>query len=277
GIEALAKVAVKYPQTAYAGFTQSLHAEWQYLCRCVPGVEVHLEPVEVAIREVLIPALLAVKPDEVKDDFRQLLSHGVKQGGINIRNPTAGAERLHQSSLEACESLVASLMANTPLGSEEHKQCVRKAGTKTLKERVDSEKAFVKEMMEGASKKVKKWLERIGETGAWLSASPNQLDGNLLSAEEWRDNARLRFGMRPIGLCDQCDGCGASFTIEHGLNCKKGGLVVQRHEDARDEAGELVMMALNSRSCVSYEPLIFYGRGVTATQQSEAEAEAVER
>ncbi|KAL7532612.1 hypothetical protein ACHAXR_004742, partial [Thalassiosira sp. AJA248-18] len=94
-VEALAKVAAKYPQTAYAGFTQSLQAEWQYLCRCVPGVEVHLEQVEVAIRKVLIPALLDVKPEEVKEDFRQLLSHGVKQGGINIRNPTAGAERLH--------------------------------------------------------------------------------------------------------------------------------------------------------------------------------------
>jgi len=160
--------------------------------------------------------LLAVTTEEVKEDFRQLLSHGVKQGGLNIRNPAAGAARLHQSSLEACESLVASLMANTPLGSEDHKQCVRKAGAKARKERVESEQAFVKELMVGASKKVKKRLERIGETGAWLSASPNQLDGNLLSAEEWRDSARLRFRIRPIGLCDRCDGCGAGYQIPMG-------------------------------------------------------------
>ncbi|KAL7527485.1 hypothetical protein ACHAXR_001977 [Thalassiosira sp. AJA248-18] len=140
-------------------------------------------------------------------------------------------------------------MANTPLGSEEHKQCVRKAGAKARNEGVDSEQAFVKDLMVGASKKR---LERIGETGAWLSAFPNQLDGNLLSAEEWRDSARLRFGMRPIGLCDRCDGCGVGFTIEHGgLSCKKGGLVVQRHNDARDESGELAAMAL-TRSRVSY-------------------------
>ncbi|KAL7528269.1 hypothetical protein ACHAXR_002355, partial [Thalassiosira sp. AJA248-18] len=37
----------------YAGFTQSLQAEWQYLCRCVLGVEVHLKPAEAAIDEVL--------------------------------------------------------------------------------------------------------------------------------------------------------------------------------------------------------------------------------
>ncbi|KAL7549341.1 hypothetical protein ACHAWF_012611, partial [Thalassiosira exigua] len=34
GIEALAKVAVRYPQSAYKGFTDSLQAEWQYLSRC---------------------------------------------------------------------------------------------------------------------------------------------------------------------------------------------------------------------------------------------------
>ncbi|KAL7528270.1 hypothetical protein ACHAXR_002356 [Thalassiosira sp. AJA248-18] len=66
------------------------------------------------------------------------------------------------------------------------------------------------------------------------------------------------------------------FTIEHGLSCKKGGLLVQMHGDARDEAGELAAMAL-TRSHVSYEPLIFYDRGVTATQQPEAEAVAIER
>ena len=32
GIKALAKVARKYPQSAYFGFSQSLQAEWQYLC-----------------------------------------------------------------------------------------------------------------------------------------------------------------------------------------------------------------------------------------------------
>ena len=43
----------------------------------------------------------------------------------------------------------------------------------------------------------------------------------------------------------------APFTINHTINCKKGGLVGQRHDDARDEAGELAAMAL-SKSRVSY-------------------------
>ena len=264
-IVALAKVAGKYPQTAFAGFSQSLQAEWQYICRCVPGVGEHLEPVEAAIREHMIPALFQMDPGEVRDDFRVLLEHGVKQGGMNIRNPVKGADRLHEASSEASAVLVASLMANDELDSVEHKACVRRTGATARKERVESEKGVLKEMMVDASKATIKRLERLPWTGAWVSLIPNRLNGTLLSAEEWRDNARLRCGMRPNDLCSHCDGCGAGFTVEHGLSCKKGGLVGIRHDDARDEAGALAAMALTKMK-VSYEPTIFYGRGLSASQ-----------
>ena len=62
--------------------------------------------------------------------------------------------------------------------------------------------------------------------------------------------------------------------MEHGLSCKKGGLVGQRHDDGRDKAANLCAMALtNSR--VSCEPLFFYGKDVNASQASGAEAGAV--
>jgi hypothetical protein len=270
GVKKLAMVAERYPQSAYAGFTQSLQAEWQYICRCVPGAGQHLEPVETAIRELFIPALLGVPGAEVKDGLRTLLGNGVKQGGLNIRNPVEGAARTHQASVEAGETLVASLMAGGELDLELHQQTVRKAGATARKERVEGEQAFLKGMMATSSRAVKKRLERIGECGAWLSTTPNKLNGNLLSMEEWRDNARLRYGWRPIGLCERCDGCGAGFSVEHALSCKKGGLVGQRHDDVADESGELSAMALTP-SRVSYEPEIFSGKDVVAGQRGEGE------
>ena len=126
---------------------------------------------------------------------------------------------------------------------EAHKECVRAAGAAYRKERVKGEQAFVAELKGKAKKDVRRRLERIGETGAWLTVAPNKLAGNLLSAEEWRDNTRLRYGMRPLGLCDRCDGCGARFTVEHALQCSKGGLVVLRHDNVRDEAGKLRALA----------------------------------
>ena len=44
-------------------------------------------------------------------------------------------------------------------------------------------------------------------------------------------------------------------------------------EISRDEAGNLAAMAL-TRSCVSYEPTIFYGRGVTASQPNTSQTTA---
>ena len=59
--------------------------------------------------------------------------------------------------------------------------------------------------------------------------------------EEWRDNARIRYGLRPAGLCEWCDGvcCNVGFSVEHVLSFKKGGVVGQRHVDVCNEAGEI--------------------------------------
>ena len=105
----IAKIAGKYPQSAYHGFATSLQAELQYLCRCTPGVGPHLAPLEDAIGMKLIPALLQQPPGWVSDDLRTLLSHGVKFGGMNIRNPVEGADCLFEASDAALGVLVASL------------------------------------------------------------------------------------------------------------------------------------------------------------------------
>ena len=36
-----------------------------------------------------------------------------------------------------------------------------------------------------------------------------------------------------------CDGCGATFTIDHALDCRFGGLVTCRHNEVCDTFGDL--------------------------------------
>jgi hypothetical protein len=52
-----------------------------------------------------------------------------------------------------------------------------------------------------------------------------------------------------------CDGCNKPFDIEHALTCKKGGLVILRHNELRDEIASIAATAFNP-SAVSLEPLI---------------------
>ena len=96
---------------------------------------------------------------------------------------------------------------------------------------------------------------RNEEAGAWLSIQPTFVNGMSLSKEEWRDGARMRFGLKLQDLQKKCDGCGCRFTVEHALQCKQGGLVVGRHNEIRDEAGAIAIQAL-SPNRVRDEPKI---------------------
>ncbi len=108
GVEIYARIASRFPRTAYAGLALSLQAKWQYICRVVPGAEHYLGPIETAICEKFIPALLQVS-NPVDDTFRQLLLQGVKFGGLALRNPMTSAPHLHRSSVDACDNLVKAL------------------------------------------------------------------------------------------------------------------------------------------------------------------------
>ena len=68
-----------------------------------------------------------------------------------------------------------------------------------------------------------------------------------------------------MGLCSHRDGCAPPFMVEHGLSCKKGGLVSIRHDGVRDKAGALAGQALITGT-ITYKPSISYGRNLTAGQ-----------
>ena len=85
---------------------------------------------------------------------------------------------------------------------------------------------------------------------------PVALAAVALSADEWRDNVRLRYNHSPLDMPAACDGCGAKMTVEHALSCKVGGLVHIRHDDVADEWRHLCGTAL-SPGRVEREPPIF--------------------
>jgi hypothetical protein len=119
------------------------------------------------------------------------------------------------------------------------------------------------------------WRARDRETGAWLTAMPDRLNGTDLSADEFRDSLRLRLGLIPTSLPARCDGCRQMFSVAHAMSCKKGGLVLLRHNDVKAEWLHLCATAL-SPSAVSDEPLIHSGRGrqtTTGAASTEIEPE----
>ena len=136
-----------------------------------------------------------------------------------------------------------------------------------------AEVSILENLFKGLPPLAKRRLLRFKETGAWITATPDWLNGTELLVEEFRDSLRLRFGLLPSFLPHRCDGCSERFTVEHAMSCKKGGLVVQRHNDVAAEWHHLCAQALQP-SAVSGEPLIHTGRGVQNAGVTGVEAAA---
>jgi hypothetical protein len=259
GVRTLAGIATRFPQTAFAGLTKSLASEWQYLQRVSGGGDGEaFAPIETALREAFIPALLGETPTaaETETALRTLIGLSTKSAGMGLPDPAGSAKANSDASADSTSALVTALLAGEELDLATHSATVSAGRRRARQARMASEAGTLKTLLRAApDPEAKSRLERNCETGAWLVCSPCTLNGSDLSADQFRDSARLRLGLTPLKLPARCDGCGAIFTVEHALSCKKGGLVLLRHNEFKTDWQDVCGSALSPSAC-SDEPLI---------------------
>ena len=102
-----------------------MQLECQYLQRTVSGVGTLMGPIEKALRDKFFPMLFG--REEINADFRKILSHSVKHGGLGIPDPRFSAESAYNTSKVASRELVDSLIGGSVLNYVGHRACVRKA------------------------------------------------------------------------------------------------------------------------------------------------------
>ena len=88
-INIVVEIAQDEPQAVYCSFTKAISRRWAHVQRTIPDIANLFEPLENAISDKLIPALLGrpVSPIE-----RDILSLPVRLGGMGIQNPTLTAD-----------------------------------------------------------------------------------------------------------------------------------------------------------------------------------------
>ena len=77
-------------------------------------------------------------------------------------------------------------------------------------------------------------------TSSWLTSTPLERYHFDLSPNEFNDGVAIHYLRHPAGLPVCYDGCGADFTLQHGMDYKKGGLVIQMHNEERDYLGDIL-------------------------------------
>mmetsp|Transcript_18461 Transcript_18461/g.23887 ORF Transcript_18461/g.23887 Transcript_18461/m.23887 type:complete len:329 (-) Transcript_18461:131-1117(-) len=119
-----------------------------------------------------------------------------------------------------------------------------------MKDEVQSE-AVIDDLPNSQKRVIKRVVD--GKASSWLSVLPIARDGYDLTAEQFRDKLAERYGREPLSLPKECDGCGAPFSLQHGLDCMKGGLVKKGHDQLRDQCIALADLAWGG---VIVEPLV---------------------
>ena len=68
------------------------------------------------------------------------------------------------------------------------------------------------------------WLEilfKIKERLLYRCYCKNSLTSSLINDLQNKDGLAIRYLRHPADLPACCDGCGADFTLQHGMDCKR--------------------------------------------------------
>jgi hypothetical protein len=74
-----------------------------------------------------------------------------------------------------------------------------------------------------------------------------------MSPMEFRDALAIRYRKPAFNLPSTCDGCGEPFNIDHALCCRRGGLIIRRHNEVRGVLGDMME---TTWGCCIREPII---------------------
>ena len=108
----LAEFAKTQPQACYAAYTFGLKHRWTYFLRTLPDIQDLLEPLESAISEQLVPAIVDRGCNQLE---RDILALPARLGGLGLTNPKHEVRREYASSVKVTTPLVDHSVTNTPI------------------------------------------------------------------------------------------------------------------------------------------------------------------
>ena len=126
--------------------------------------------------------------------------------------------------------------------------------TSARREKDERLKIQCEQVRESLPGKTERAVELALEKGAsnWLTVIPLKEMNFNLNKREFRDAIKLRYDLEITDMPAICT-CGDLFTVDHAMVCRRGGLIIQRHNEIRDLEAEMLRMVCTD---VETEPVL---------------------
>ena len=176
----LAGVALKHPQSAYAGLQKSLQQEWAFVQRVTPGVGAAFGLVKEALREVFVPALFRGLTEGLPT--RENTRLPVNQAGLAIPDPVKTVPENWTVSCVITGHLVAALRGQAVFRTADHTACLRGGQLAVRQQGEQRAEAALTTALEGAPVLQAHRMRRAAKIGAWFTVLPSTVNGTELGA-----------------------------------------------------------------------------------------------
>ena len=202
-VEELATIAKEEPQCALSAFNKGVIHRWAFIQRTVKNISDLFQPLEDAIRNRLIPAIVG---RDVSDLERKLLALPYRYGGLGILNPKDTADREYRASKDITANLTGLIHQQDMDVSHMDREAVAAVKASLKKTKEERLKQEYESVVAELDMKAKRLVEAACEKGAssWLSALPLRRYGYILNKREFQDAICLRYGWTISGTPKYC-------------------------------------------------------------------------
>ena len=230
----LAKIAKSQPHAAHAGYIHGLRSKWVFLQRVMAAIGTEMGPLEKAINEKLIPAILGTD-SAVSELERSLFALPGRYSGLGFDDATKSSpHHLRKSQIISKQHTELILTSQRELKVDQGKQKMLKVQLKEEREAA-LEKEY-RRIYSAADKSLAHAMRLAKQKGAsaLVTTLPLKRHGFMLgSKRDFRDLMCLRYGRHVPNLPPFCK-CGKPYTVAHSQQCLHGGFVHARHNEAQE-------------------------------------------
>ena len=233
------------------------------MLRTIPDIQDLLLPLEIAIQQHFIPALMGLPPCSMV--VRDLLALPARHGGLGIINPTTLSSSYYSASEVIARPLVSFIVsqeANPNMDLETIEATKKEVRTMNCT-RHAQQASNIKDQLPDD---LKCHAELGSEKGAssWLAVLPIGEHGFHPHKEEFRDALSLRYNWQLDNTPKMCN-CGVQFSVDHAMICHMGSFLTIRHNEIREITASLLMETCHN---VATEPPLQPLNGETLSARS---------